>query len=975
MADSDALIVNIVASQKEYERQMAQIVRQSERTARAAEKAFEGTGRNIGRNFQTAGKTAADGLRTAQFGAQNLSFQLNDLATQIASGGGFARPLAQQGGQIVQIFQQMGQAGVGFGAVLRSLVSGPNLFAIALTAAAGAAAYFFSESEGGAKKADAALKQHTETINALKEAYGAAAKGVQEFADRSKELALGMANIDAAVLRLEQKITTSEFFRGGIETAGGIDLTDLVTFDSVKLQAEMDRLNLIIENEMAAANAGLKQLDPKVISDAEARIAHLNTTLGAVAGGFAGLADLPVAFNEALMDLSESALDGSADFVTFQNTIAKLTETVPNLTDEQRKLVGQLIELAEAGAKQQRALEAVEKAQVTVTTSAKEMLTVLGQLAAAWTGGFGPGVLQAIEAVLQKLGSVNEAIRQIMGTISGIGGMFGEAWEKSGKAIKSTTDLIKQRESFRSQAYWDVNAYRVGFGSDTYVDEMGKIQKVTKDTVVTVRQAEQDLARRIGEFQSVIVGQIGAQTWTDLSEKQQAALTDIAYNYGKLPNSIVRAIQQGDSGQVARAIQALGSDNAGINRGRREQEAQLYAEGGAFSDAALKVGELTEAQRAENEEERKRLELSGDLTDAFDQETYKRVYAAELSEKMAKAEADARERGAALTEQEIALIKQQAEEKAKLAAQEAGAKKVREGEKDVEARIEAMRNENAELEKRAELMGTSLEALEASLSAEEQAAALRDAQVKALEIENGFKEQGIALTKQQTDAILQQQQALALGKAGLKGFDTQTKELKSSIEDFNQQMAGVFKSAISGFISDLRNGMDAGEAFSRMLDRIVDGLIDMALNMLFSKNLLGGLFGGGGGLFGGGMGAGLFEKGGKVGGPPGVGRPMRNANPAWWIGAPSFARGGPVLPYGAVPILAHAGETVLPKGAKVGGGNVTNHVGGINIDMSSTGLAASSTEQGKLLGRQIQAAVQVVLVQESRPGGILRRTP
>ena len=37
--------------------------------------------------------------------------------------------------------------------------------------------------------------------------------------------------------------------------------------------------------------------------------------------------------------------------------------------------------------------------------------------------------------------------------------------------------------------------------------------------------------------------------------------------------------------------------------------------------------------------------------------------------------------------------------------------------------------------------------------------------------------------------------------------------------------------AITGFIQDLRNGVDAGEAFNNMLNRIIDSLINMAVQM------------------------------------------------------------------------------------------------------------------------------------------------
>ena len=51
----------------------------------------------------SAGTSASRGMSNA---LQNLSFQVNDVFTSIASGGGVMRTFAQQGGQIFQIFQQ-----------------------------------------------------------------------------------------------------------------------------------------------------------------------------------------------------------------------------------------------------------------------------------------------------------------------------------------------------------------------------------------------------------------------------------------------------------------------------------------------------------------------------------------------------------------------------------------------------------------------------------------------------------------------------------------------------------------------------------------------------------------------------------------------------------------------------------------------------------------------------------------------------
>jgi hypothetical protein len=67
-----------------------------------------------------------------------------------------------------------------------------------------------------------------------------------------------------------------------------------------------------------------------------------------------------------------------------------------------------------------------------------------------------------------------------------------------------------------------------------------------------------------------------------MDEKQQAALTSIAYNYGSLPDRIVAAIKTGNQATVVQAIRGLGADNGGVNRDRRNTEADLFL-GGAPS--------------------------------------------------------------------------------------------------------------------------------------------------------------------------------------------------------------------------------------------------------------------------------------------------------------------------------------------------------------------------------------------------------
>lgn len=139
----------------------------------------------------------------------------------------------------------------------------------------------------------------------------------------------------------------------------------------------------------------------------------------------------------------------------------------------------------------------------------------------------------------------------------------------------SSIAIIKQFEGFDGNAYWDVNAYRTGYGSDTVTREDGTVERVTKETKVTREDADRDLARRVQEFENIAVNQVGAEVWADLPSAARSALTSIAYNYGDLPNRIVPSVKSGDINAIADAVEGLSGDNKGINSRRRMMEASI----------------------------------------------------------------------------------------------------------------------------------------------------------------------------------------------------------------------------------------------------------------------------------------------------------------------------------------------------------------------------------------------------------------
>lgn len=165
---------------------------------------------------------------------------------------------------------------------------------------------------------------------------------------------------------------------------------------------------------------------------------------------------------------------------------------------------------------------------------------------------------------------------------SGLGSING-AW---GSKMASTADLIARFEGFRETPYWDVNALRAGFGSDTVTLPDGRVVPVSSGTSVSREDALRDLNRRIGtEFQPSVVNALGQDTFNALSPDQQSVLTSLAYNYGagawgKGLRSVAAAVQTPGTEDDIAAIRALGRHNGGVNAKRRNAEADIYAGSG-----------------------------------------------------------------------------------------------------------------------------------------------------------------------------------------------------------------------------------------------------------------------------------------------------------------------------------------------------------------------------------------------------------
>ena len=204
--------------------------------------------------------------------------------------------------------------------------------------------------------------------------------------------------------------------------------------------------------------------------------------------------------------------------------------------------------------------------------------------------------------------------RQPKAMITG-GDRIAPAATLSGSSVDQSAQLLRRKEGFIGRAAWDVNHYRLGYGSDTITDKDGSVREVHQGDRVTREDAERDLRRRIPIFQARLAKQVGVQHWKALSIGAQAALTSVGYNYGSFAKlgGLRAAVASEDPAKIASAVAALQGHNGGVNRNRRLEEASIIARGGNTpADSGIPEVLRENAERARQEKERAKVEAQAD---------------------------------------------------------------------------------------------------------------------------------------------------------------------------------------------------------------------------------------------------------------------------------------------------------------------------------------------------------------------------
>lgn len=164
MARSSDINQRIVLSgAEEVRRHLEEIGKAGERSGNATRAALLAATQGTN-SFTTGARQASTSSGQMRFALQNLSFQVNDVATSLASGGDVMRVFAQQGGQIFQVFQQGGGARAvigGAASAISSMITPMRLAAggaLALVAAIAALIARSVDSQSSAKRFNAQLE-------------------------------------------------------------------------------------------------------------------------------------------------------------------------------------------------------------------------------------------------------------------------------------------------------------------------------------------------------------------------------------------------------------------------------------------------------------------------------------------------------------------------------------------------------------------------------------------------------------------------------------------------------------------------------------------------------------------------------------------------------------------------------------------------------------------------------------------------
>ena len=503
--------------------------------------------------------------------------------------------------------------------------------------------------------ATVALRQHEQLLDQVRNAYDEAGGSVDAWRQQIENLTTTQARSNLQSLQVELRNLQQQFrdaiprnILGGAVGAGGGFFTEVDALfnefrtGAIDADAFVSRLDELSERfrELFPVNAQFAETFDEIarqIAVASGRVEEADLILVALTGTEAEAREALRQLSGQIEETGDSARSGTEDLDQWREAIGKLREQVPSLADEIEDL--------------DRRSELENAYQQTL------------RLARTWG--------QVLEAFRLYQTALNDFdVEDFISNLQGVGG----------GAAGMAAQIIRGFEGFRETPYYDVNAYRIGYGSDTVTLSDGTVRAVTEGMRITRADADRDLVRRITqEFAPAVAEAVGQERFAGLDPRQQAVLTSLAYNFGAgafAPGEslagVAEAVRNGSAEGVADAIRALGSSQfdptsdtgQGLIR-RRNQEAALFESGGVIDQSGFVAAEEERTRLAEEraEAERRAAEATAETIDNQRFQIAQEELISAGQERQAailEAQRQARAQNASISEEELRLIGEQA---------------------------------------------------------------------------------------------------------------------------------------------------------------------------------------------------------------------------------------------------------------------------------------------------------------------------
>ena len=130
------------------------------------------------------------------------------------------------------------------------------------------------------------------------------------------------------------------------------------------------------------------------------------------------------------------------------------------------------------------------------------------------------------------------------------------------EVVKVGLRLVRKYENLVLEAYWDVNAYRIGYGT-----------KSKKGEKVTKKEAAARLQKSFERFRRIVI-----EKYPLLDDWQTSVITSALYNCGHFEKNLDKALRDGNISKAAEILLIYTKSNGVELRGlvsRRKEESRL----------------------------------------------------------------------------------------------------------------------------------------------------------------------------------------------------------------------------------------------------------------------------------------------------------------------------------------------------------------------------------------------------------------